>query len=160
MSDQKPERPDLSYAKEAHKQFHADRIETFKPIFVFASEGLKTLQICHGGAMTATLAYAGFSMQRQGPMYPSLFWAFVFFATGLVLVIGSWLASHQSQTAFSYSAKETALIWEHPYLKETPESKRLEQRGDLLRSVALCAAIASGVMLIAGLISLGVLLKP
>lgn len=147
-------------ASDAHKQFYADSAETFKPVIVFASEGLKTLQFCHGGAMTATLAYAGIILQKSTQTNLGLIFAFTFFSAGLILVLVSWLCAHQSQSAYSDSSHRRDLIWDHPYVVETAASRELERKANKLRSAAVWTAIVSGIMLVLGLASLGALLLP
>ncbi len=65
-------------------------IETFRPIFPFAVEGIKTLQLSHGGGLTAAMAFAGVRLNSGKPVPDEIGNSVVAFGAGLVLAILIW----------------------------------------------------------------------
>jgi hypothetical protein len=81
-------------AAERHQAHEAQFIELFKSVILFASEGIKALQICHGGALTVSLAFAGISRGNKIPVPLELVSAYFYFAVGLYLTLIIWILAY------------------------------------------------------------------
>jgi hypothetical protein len=130
-------------AMDAHKQHFSASIEAFKPIFSFAVEGLKTLQLAHGGGLTAVLAFAGVRLNASKALPPETGWAVLTFGFGLALTLLIWFLAWFSQMKYSRSGELYRFDFEHPFVHETEESKRANSIADRLRLIAVMTAILS-----------------
>lgn len=141
-------------ALDAHKNHLSANIETYKPVFTFAVEGLKTLQLAHGGGLTAVLAFAGVRLNSNNPLQPEIRISILIFGIGLALTLAAWLFSWISQTQYTNSSKEFRFSYDHPYVHETVKSDRFEKYGNLWRIAAITSVILSFVLFCVGLLLL------
>lgn len=131
----------IDAARDAFRAHEQRGIETSKPVFAFAAEGLKTLQVCHGGALTAALAFAGVLMQQGRPIPTDIKMAFLCFSAGLCTALISWMFTYFSQSAYAKSYAFYKQSYDYPYVHGTFESNRRILWGDFCRSCAIVAAV-------------------
>ena len=148
MSDEKNEYHDY------HKIHLNNVIETFKPIFIFASEAIKNLQLCHGGALTAVLAFHGISKQNSNQSSFDLLPAFICFSLGLFLTTIIFISAYFSQMCYKKSIELNELIYDVPYVVENKESQFYNRVGNLFRAVGIIGAIVSCVLFLSGISNL------
>jgi hypothetical protein len=138
-------------AFEHHKLHLAKQTESFKSVIVFAVEGIKTLQICHGGALTAVLAFAGV----RGQSVPAaLITSFTCFGVGLTLAVFIWLLAYCAQYSDQKCGEKFTFDWKHPYVLADPKAIVWERIGRLFRLGCLMLAIISAALFAIGIINL------
>jgi hypothetical protein len=138
---------------DAHKQHLSASIETFKPIFSFAVEGLKTLQLAHGGGLTAVLAFAGVRLNANASkaLPPEIGFAVLTFGSGLGSTLLVWFLAWLSQMYYTRSVNLCRFDHEYPFVHETETSKIAEEIGDRLRLFGVIMAILSFFTFVVGL---------
>ena len=138
-----------------HASYQEDKRQVFGSAMDMALEAIRTAAIINGGAVVAVFALLGTLFEaddaaskavRIGIVLPAFL-----FASGAVLSgIASGL-SYFAQIAYARAHEEYHLTFEHPFVLETPSSRRFGIVGEFFRVIAVIAVLLSYASLIFGL---------
>jgi hypothetical protein len=147
---------DQKLAFELHKIHTSNIVETMKPAIIFASEGIKSLQLCHGGALAAALAFAGAAIKERPSLLFDLKTSYICFGVGLTITLFVWVFAWLAQMLYKKSGDLYDLSFEIPYVKETEKSIRYNRFGDICRFTSFIFTIASCILFLSGILNMAV----
>lgn len=139
---------ELQKAFKVHDHYSEFVIRTNDAAINNANLTLRTLLLLNGGAAIAMLAFIGQLAANKTEVtqeqFRALAWPLLWFS------IGSALAALSNGLAYFtnlFVAKSAAILenflYEHPFFKPTPKSKKISRRVKWLRGTAVVCAIAS-----------------
>ncbi|TXC73560.1 hypothetical protein FSZ31_02095 [Sphingorhabdus soli] len=116
----------------------------------FAQSGLKGLFLANGGAMVSLLTFIGNTNVSNNPR--ALFWAFVWFSTGLALALASYVAGFLAQSfhmnaAFNQSKQAESDL---AGVSQSFDSSSYERKGERAAILGLVLAVVSLVLFVVG----------
>ncbi len=144
-------------AKRAHDK-HLDFFKNLNEASIKSGElALRTILIVNGGAAAATLAFIG-GLAGQGKISTAQLGSFtgglIFFAYGVVasaLGIGATYFVH----FFTGGAEASkTLTWEHPYINDTPSTKRWMWARHFFHFLAAVLALSAILLFVFGMLDI------
>ncbi|RUU97859.1 hypothetical protein EOB36_25495 [Mesorhizobium sp. M6A.T.Cr.TU.017.01.1.1] len=143
----------LDAAKRAHDRANEYRKLTTNQIQAFSVEAMKAPALVAAGGIAAALGFysANYSRLSQNPQHLAnfnsiLLWLFL----GLLSTMAAPAFAYLSQLAYAEEGGKEKHDYEHPFVHETPQSRRYRIAGHCLRLVAVGFWLAAMGCLIRG----------
>ncbi|WP_282129516.1 hypothetical protein [Roseobacter litoralis] len=116
---------------------------------------VRTLVLVNGGAVVAMLAFlANFYDGSSGSELRGVLNSITLFGLGVFAGVLAAALSYFTNYSYACGVQGFDKTWEHPYIKETPEQKVWYRVGAYFHIAAVCAAIVSTSLFLAGILSL------
>ncbi|RUW62109.1 hypothetical protein [Mesorhizobium sp. M7A.F.Ca.US.008.03.1.1] len=140
-------------AERAHDARRTALENTTSQVLSFSNSAMRAPALVAAGGVAAALGFysANYTRLAEQPEHLTTFNSILYwlFASLLLTVIAPGLA-YFSQIYFSLSIAEEDSVWEAPFIRDTPESKRLKLLGEIIRWGSIGAVVGSIVCLAIG----------
>jgi hypothetical protein len=121
-----------------------------------AESAVKAVMVINGGATVSILAFiGGLAAQGKVPFGQLAVFAncLTWFASGVALAAAMAAFAYFTNYCIAGSASRKLRNWEHPYLHDTPQSKRWQRAGIIFHVAATATGLGSLIVFICGMIS-------
>lgn len=144
---------ELRSAERAHDRRNTGLESTNNQVLSFANAAMRAPALVSAGGVAAALGFysANYTRLAQEPanletFNAILFWLFL----SLLLTVAAPGLAYFSQICYVSAIVKETYHWDHPYVRETKKSKRLERAGDAIRWLTILAVFASIICLCIG----------
>lgn len=139
-------------AERAHDANSENAAQTNAATVESGHHALRTIMLINGGAAIALLAFIGAIASKEGvSSVADLAAAIQWFALGVAVTAAAMGFAYFVNYCYVASLYSVELDWEHPYVKDTPKSKRWERIGLTLHVITPVLAAVALVMFVCGM---------